>query len=253
MKMHLLSGGWLTMRRNVYYPGAAREERIDLPVTCALIRHRQGNVLFDTGCHPDVATDAGARWHGLEKIMVPGFVAEDTIVHQLPRVGLTTDDIDVVVCSHLHTDHCGCNGFFPRATMICHADELAAACAADAQAQGFFRADWDHGQVIETIATARDLFGDGAVTLLPAPGHTRGMTIAHVVLPACGAFVLASDAAPVAACLDRRYAPRNSWDAAQTVASLDEIARLQAGGATVIHGHDAAQWAGLRKGAQAFD
>jgi glyoxylase-like metal-dependent hydrolase (beta-lactamase superfamily II) len=253
MKMHLLSGGRLNMRRSVYHPGAAREERIDLPVICALIRHAQGNVLFDTGCHPDTATDAAARWHGLEARMWPQFAADDTVIHQLPRVGLTADDIDVVVCSHLHTDHCGCNGFFRRATVIVHADELAAAQAEDAQAQGFFRADWDHGQPIETIAAPHDLFGDGTLTLLPAPGHTRGMTIAHVVLPASGAFVLASDAAPVAACLDQRYAPRNSWDADRTVATLDEIARLQADGATVVHGHDAAQWAAIRKGAEAFD
>ena len=46
MKMHLLSGGRLNMRRSVYHPGAAREERIDLPVICALNRHAQGNVLL---------------------------------------------------------------------------------------------------------------------------------------------------------------------------------------------------------------
>lgn len=252
MKMHLLSGGRLSMRRRVYHPDAPRDERIDLPVICALIRHRQGNVLFDTGCHPETATNAASRWHGLETRMWPQFAAKDTVIHQLPRVGLTTDDIDIVVCSHLHTDHCGCNGFFRRATIICHAEELAAAEAEDAQAQGFFRADWDHNQSIETIDTARDLFGDGAVTLLPAPGHTRGMTIAHVVLPQSGAFVLASDAAPVAACLAERYAPRNSWDADLTVAALDDIARLQDKGATVIFGHDATQWATIRKGAQAF-
>ena len=35
--------------------------------------------------------------------------------------------------------------------------------------------------------------------------------------------------------------------------SLDEVRRIEASGATVICGHDAAQWASLRKGADAYD
>jgi N-acyl homoserine lactone hydrolase len=252
MKMNLLSGGRLRYLRRLYYPAAARDATFELPVISVLLRHSQGNVLFDTGCHPDVATDAAARWQGLEQRLVPIFAAEDTVLHQLPKVGLCADDIDVVVCSHLHTDHCGCNVFFPRATIVVHADELAAARAPDAIAQGFYPEDWDLGQRTDVMTAARDLFGDGSMTLLPVPGHTPGMTIAHVVLPDSGAFVLASDAAPVAACLADRYAPRNSWNDALTVAALHEIARLEADGATVIYGHDDVQWQALRKGADAY-
>ena len=52
MKMHLLCGGRLRMRRNVYLPTADRSETFELPVPSVLLRHPQGNVLFDTGCHP---------------------------------------------------------------------------------------------------------------------------------------------------------------------------------------------------------
>lgn len=64
MKMHMLSGGRLQMSKRTYLPDAARGEMIELPVSCVLLRHTQGNVLFDTGCHPDVATDpeGSARW-----------------------------------------------------------------------------------------------------------------------------------------------------------------------------------------------
>ncbi len=66
MKMHMLPGGRLRTRRSTYIPDAAEGETIELPVSCALLRHAQGNVLFDTGCHPQVADDrgkrAGARW-----------------------------------------------------------------------------------------------------------------------------------------------------------------------------------------------
>jgi N-acyl homoserine lactone hydrolase len=253
MKMHLLSGGRLRMRRSVYYPGAPREETFELPVICALLQHIQGNVLFDTGCHPAVADDPEGRWGSLTRVMTPIFQAQDAVVNQLPLAGLEANDIDVVVCSHLHADHCGCNGFFKRATMICHARELEVARSPDALAMGYFRADWDQGAPIQTIEAQHDLFGDGRLTLLPVPGHTPGMTVAHAVLDRDGAFVLASDAVPVSACLEQRYAPRNSWDIERAVSAIDEIARLGDDGATVVFGHDDAQWRDLRKGAEFYE
>ena len=71
MKMHLLSGGRLRMRRGIYYPGAAKEETMEMPVSCTLLKHPQGLVLFDTGCHPSVINDAEARWGSLARFMTP--------------------------------------------------------------------------------------------------------------------------------------------------------------------------------------
>ena len=54
MKMHVLSGGRLEMRKSVYYPGAPREEMFSLPVSCVLIKHPQGKVLLTyTSMDPD--------------------------------------------------------------------------------------------------------------------------------------------------------------------------------------------------------
>lgn len=250
MQMHLLSGGRLRMHRRTYEFGADREAMFELPVSCTLLRHAQGNVLFDTGCHPAVIDDAMGRWGALATRMQPIFAAEDGLLAQLGLVGLVADDIDLLVCSHLHTDHCGCNGFFNRATMLCHSAELAIARAEADQDSGYYAADWDHGMT-ETIDGARDLFGDGGITLLPMPGHTPGMLIAHVVLGE-QAFVLASDAAPLQINLETRFAPRNSWDSDLTVTALDEISRLQSGGATILFGHDDAQWQQLRHGAHGY-
>jgi hypothetical protein len=69
MKMHFLAGGLLRMRKSVYLPEAQRTETIDLPVSSVLLRHAQGNVLFDTGCHPSALADPQARWGTLAKAM----------------------------------------------------------------------------------------------------------------------------------------------------------------------------------------
>ena len=104
MKMHVLSGGRLRMRKSIYLPEAGREETIELPVLSVLLRHAQGNVLFDTGCHPCVAEDAATRWGAMTKFITPIMGPNDNVLAGLSGLGLGAEDIDVVVNSHLHPD-----------------------------------------------------------------------------------------------------------------------------------------------------
>lgn len=252
MRMHMLSGGRLKMSKRTYYPDAERGETFELPVSCVLLRHAQGNVLFDTGCHPDVAVDPEGRLGMLAKYMTPIMPADDHVLTSLRAVGLGPEDIDVVVCSHLHTDHCGCNGFFRKATVFVHALEMEAANASNALDRGYIRGDWDHPGPLQIFDSQTDLFGDGKITLLPLPGHSKGTTGALVKLDQSGEFLLASDALSVRANLDRRTVPKNTLDTDLFLKSLDEIAKLEASGATVICGHDAGQWDRLQKGPDAY-
>lgn len=253
MQMHILSGGRLRMRRHIYVPDAARDDFIELPVMSFLFRHGSANVLFDTGCHPDVARDPQARWGDMAKAVVPIHDPEDHLINSLAAVGLAPEDIDVVVNSHLHCDHCGCNGFFSGATMFIHAEELAMARGPDAEGEGYFRADWDHGQPIRTVTGALDLFDDGRLVILPLPGHSPGLVGLLAGLPKTGAVLLTSDAVQIRDNLDRETIPKNSWNADLLLRSVAEIKRIEAAGTRVICGHDAAEWAALKTGAEAYD
>jgi hypothetical protein len=53
--------------------------------------------------------------------------------------------------------------------------------------------------------------------------------------------------------LDADTVPRNTWNAEQFLKSFADIRRIEADGATVICGHDSAQWDVLRKGLDAYD
>ena len=253
MRMHLLSGGRIKMRKSTYIPDADRGEMIELPVSCALLRHSQGNVLFDTGCHPLVAENPEQRWGPLTKFMTPIMTRNDNVVSELKAIGLVPDDIDVVVCSHLHTDHCGCNAFFRKATVMVHVQELEAAKAPDAAKVGYITADWDHPMSITSISNQADVMGDGRIVLLPLPGHTPGTISTLVQLDRSGGFLLASDALSIRENLDREIIPRNTWNAELCARSFDEIKKLELAGFKVICGHDAAQWDQLRKGRDAYD
>lgn len=253
MKMHFLSGGRVRMRKATFVPDTDRSEMIELPVSSALLRHAQGNVLFDTGCHPSVVDDPQARWGGLAKIMTPIMRADDNVLTGLAAIGVEPGDIDVVVCSHLHPDHCGCNAFFRRATVIVQARDVAAARAPDAAKVGFLSAEWDVGLPLDEIEGERDLFGDGRIVLIPLPGHTPGSMGALVALERDGRFLLAADTVTLRSTLDTGILPRNIWNADALVQSLAEVRRIERQRATVICGHDDAQWQALRKGADTYE
>jgi glyoxylase-like metal-dependent hydrolase (beta-lactamase superfamily II) len=253
MKMHILSGGRVRVRKRIYLPDTPAGETIDAPVSAILLRHGQGNVLFDTGCHPDAAVDPQGRWGALLKVMTPVMQPGDNVINALAGIGLECDDIDVVVCSHLHPDHCGCNTFFERATCIIHATEIEAARAPNAEAMGYIAAEWEQAEPPDVIDGQRDLFGDGHIVLIPLPGHTPGSTGALVELEKSGTFLLASDTVSLRSTLDTGIIPRNTWNAEALANSLAEVRRIEACGATVLCGHDEAQLLTLRKGADAYE
>ena len=253
MKLQFLPAGRLRLKKSIYSKTADRSETFEAPVSSALIRHKQGNVLFDTGCHPSVIEHGEERWGSLMKVMTPVMRAEETLLPSLACVGVNPDDIDIVVNSHFHPDHCGCNAFFKKATIMVHAREIEAANAAGAEAAGYLRADWDNEQPVDAVNGDRDVFGDGKLVLIPLPGHTPGSMGAAVQLDRDGPFLLASDAVSLRENLDADTAPRNTWNVDALLNSFGEIRRIEKSGATVICGHDDAQWQSLRRGAEAYE
>ena len=138
-----------------------------------------------------------------------------------PAIGVAADDIDVVVCSHLHPDHCGCNAFFKRATFVIHEKEIAAARAPEAEMSGYLAHEWDL-PVRSTLSSGeRDVFGDGRIVLIPLPGHTPGTTGALVALENSGMFLLAADTVSLRATLDTRHRPAQHLERRRA----EEIAR----------------------------
>ena len=253
MKMHLLPCGRVRMRKSIFLPAADRSETIELPVSSALLRHGQANVLFDTGCHPSVPEDPQARWGGLARLMTPIMRPGDHVLTGLAGLGLAPDDIDVVINSHLHPDHCGCNAFFRKATFLIHGKELDAARAPGSEAQGYIADDWDQPMPVDALGGERDVFGDGRIVLLPLPGHTPGSIGALAQLEMSGRFLLAGDTVSLRETLDTGIIPKNTWNADALSNSLDAVRRIEASGVTVLCSHDAAQWDALRKGADGYD
>jgi glyoxylase-like metal-dependent hydrolase (beta-lactamase superfamily II) len=71
-----------------------------------------------------------------------------------------------------------------------------------------------------------DVFGDGSVRIIQAPGHTPGHTVLMVRLPNAGAVLLTGDMWHLAESRERRLVATFNTDRVQTLASMDKVEAL---------------------------
>ena len=81
----------------------AQDLRLSLPIYAILIQHKTlGNILFDTG----IALDWRQTWSDHYK-KTYWFNYEYNLIERLRECGLTVEDIDKLIISHMHFDHTG--------------------------------------------------------------------------------------------------------------------------------------------------
>ena len=238
----------MSIVRSAFAPwleGAARDERVLAPVWSALLRTSEGNILFDTGLHPVHVARPEATF-GRQPAMDVVMEADDALVARLAGVGVRPDEITVVVNSHLHFDHAGNNGAFPRATFVVQAEHLAFTRGKP----NFPGVYWDIPGLTYLPVTGRTRVARG-VEVIPTPGHAPGHQSLVVDLPETGRVVLAGDAAFTRENLER--AEITAMDTASATASLAEIRSLVGGDlARVFTSHDAAAWQSWRRAPEVY-
>jgi glyoxylase-like metal-dependent hydrolase (beta-lactamase superfamily II) len=214
---------------------------------CYLVRHPNGDLIWDTGFSDAVADMPD----GLD---IPQIGAHVTMPHklvdQLAQLDITPADIEFVSFSHAHSDHTGNGNLFAASTWIVDANERAylfrPEARADTQSFNFYnRLENAETRLIEGDADY-DVFGDGSVTIIQAPGHTPGHTVLLVRLPNAGPVLLTGDMYHLAESRERRTVPRFNTDRAQTLASMDRVERIaRETGARVIRQHVAEDFSSL--------
>jgi glyoxylase-like metal-dependent hydrolase (beta-lactamase superfamily II) len=219
-----------------------------VPVCCYLIVHPKGTAIFDTGLHlitqTDQVTYMGAEFYSYQQCH---FAPGEEISAQLEAMQIDPGSINYVINSHLHFDHCGGNALLANADIIVQRPEYEHACSG-AGGPGYIENDWATGQTFKLITGEHDLFGDGSVVILPTRGHTPGHQSLRVQTELGGEFILCGDACYLKDNLDNLHLPGIMADAEATLAVLKRFAAMQAGGATIIFGHDPEQWKQLPTG-----
>jgi N-acyl homoserine lactone hydrolase len=203
--------------------------KIDVPYFVYLIRHPQGDVLFDTGAHPQLGINPRERLGDAGDAFDLSIGPEDDVVSQLAALSVSVDDIGHVCLSHLHLDHAGGIEFFPKATFYVQHTELPFAFWPSVYQRDIYsRLDFDHPVEWKELKGEHDLFNDGKVILFPTPGHTPGHQSMLVQLDS-EAIILVGDAAYLPEKMEKRLLPAGAlvWSPDAMVASWEELEERQ--------------------------
>ena len=221
VELAIFRTGGVRLRKATFFSWltpAEQDELIDIPVWSALLRTPEGVILFDTGVHPVHVERPDATFGPRASLQVT-MTTDDAIVSRLAALGVTPDDVTVVVNSHLHFDHAGNNRAFPNATFIVQGDQLAYA-----KGKASFPAIyWDDPGLRYMPASGRARVAAG-VEVVPTPGHAPGHQSLVVDLAETGRLVLCGDAAFTRANLERGETP--AQDPAAATESLALIRSL---------------------------
>ena len=246
VELYAFTCGYVTVPAGWLLAGA--KGQMTVPVCAYLVIHPKGRVLFDTGLHVATQTDQvgyiGAAFHAYEQCH---FQAGEEISERLRQMQIDPRSIDYVVNSHLHFDHCGGNGLLPNAAIVSQRREFDYANSGEG-GPGYIKNDWDTGQSFKLIEGEHDLFGDGAVVILPTHGHTPGHQSLRVRTERGGEFVLCGDACYLKDNLDQLRLPGIVADRGATLAVLERFREMQQRGSTIVFGHDPEQWKSIPQG-----
>ncbi|MDX2381086.1 MAG: N-acyl homoserine lactonase family protein [Acidimicrobiia bacterium] len=216
-----------------------------LPEPAWLVEHPDGLILFDTGLHSELQHSTDRIGERLGAVFSPDLPADELLGARLDQRGVGPTDIDRIVFSHLHFDHCGGTAEVGDARIVVQRDEWVAAHRPELIEAGAYNPDdFDIGHDVQLIEGHHDVFADGTVMCIPTPGHTAGHQSLRVELES-GPVVLTADCIYFEHFLDEMIVPSFGHDLDRQRRSMRELAALRAQGCRLLFGHDAAQFASL--------
>ncbi len=165
------------------------QHRIAIALNSLLVRSHDTLILIETG----VGDKEGARRQASP-------ASEGTLLSELDALGVRPEEIDVVINTHLHADHCGWNTrsledgrlvpTFPRARYLIQRGEWEAAIQPNERTRATYLGEnllpLEEAGVLELIDGEMAVTPE--VTIIPTPGHTQDH--ASVVLTSGGETAL---------------------------------------------------------------
>ncbi len=175
-------------------------DELQFPMQSYVVRTSHHTILIDSCIGNDKERPNRPPWH---------YKSDDTYMRALAALEIAPEDIDFVMCTHLHTDHIGWNTklengrwvpTFPNARYVFSEKELAA--WRDVGHEKFARTPYEDSvlPIVEAgraELVANDYALDDEVWLEPTPGHTPD----HV------AIALASKGESAIMCGDLMHSP----------------------------------------------
>jgi len=193
MKLYILFLGEACIDKGaVISPGVGDGQRVHIPIPAYLLEMDDGtHVLIDTGMHRKHIEDPEYTFRGTDtgKVLLPVMRREDSLIRRLAELDLSPQDVEYVINTHLHFDHCGNNELFKDATIFVQRQHYNAAKEHPNFPNEYFDIP---GLKYELIDGEPEIF-PGVQTIL-TPGHAPWHQSLLVSLKTDGYVLLCSDA-----------------------------------------------------------
>jgi N-acyl homoserine lactone hydrolase len=199
IRLYVFDGGTLESDPARYRLTKEDVGTTQLSVAAYLIVHPKGVLMWDTLAVGDGEWKPGAEPVNHRLVLPDGqerrVTLRSSLQAQLAAIKYTARDITHLALSHDHWDHTANANMFAGATWLVHRAERDAMFAE--KPVGAVRpTTYDALKKSKTIVLERDehdVFGDGAVILKLAAGHTPGHQVLYVKLAKTGGIVLSGD------------------------------------------------------------
>lgn len=251
LKLHVFDCGVIRFETVENFSISNDETEVrDLSVPCYVIEHERGRLLWDGGLPSATADTEG--WHGEGMLLR----LDNTFAEQLAGIDLNMGSFDYMAFSHMHFDHVGVANEIQGATLIIQKAEYDAAFADPVTLPGADPLLYSNLKDAERVLIEgdHDVFGDGRVRIISAPGHTPGHQVLYIDLANTGPIVLSGDLYHFALSREQRRVPQFNVDADQTLESMDRVeAFLKETGSKLWIEHELAWFEKLNKSPMFYD
>jgi N-acyl homoserine lactone hydrolase len=257
MQLMALPAGEMDSLAAFSYRGGSLFETRRFSMGGILVRHPSGDLLFDTGFGRDVdrhVLTTPKLMQATSSYRKGGTVADHLrAIDQRPKA---------VILTHAHWDHVSGLADLPAIPIWVNAAERAfidQGGEATALIRGFEMLNYQpyefSGGPYLGFESSFDVYGDGSIVLVPAPGHTPGSIIAFVHTPDGRHYALVGDLVWQKEGIDlpaeRPWLARRTvdWDAQKVRRLIVHMHQLQKAmpDLIVVPAHDARVWARLPK------
>ena len=216
------------------YPGRS----MTFTDSCYLVRNGDRYLLWDTGLPKTL--EGTEEESGTDRMSLKA-----SIVRQLAQLGIEPEQVTFIGISHYHYDHTGQAADFSGATLLVDRADWDVINKREDLSANF--GPWIGGNgSVQTLTYDHDVFGDGTVMMLKAPGHTPGHRSLLVRLKDRGPILLSGDAVHFRENWSRKGVPGFNTSRAETLASIGRLSEIAAQiGATLVIQHEPADIAKL--------
>jgi N-acyl homoserine lactone hydrolase len=224
-RLFVLLCGFEILPKTISTQGRGGRFILSEPVCVYLLDTSSGWILLDAGLNPDNGRNSARMEQKFWRQGMTAPVIRDAhlLDTQLEAIGVSPEDINQVILSHMHYDHCGCLRQFTHARISVQRREYEHAFCAD-PGIAYFREEY-HDPRLQWELRDGDWEALPGLELIDTRGHTQGHQSALVELPETGTIVLPFDAGDLQENFDEEIAPGETCD---EEAAMRAIRRLKA-------------------------